>query len=373
MQSGNRNTKKDSLDPRCLTTVLIVGIIEFEIFTVAKYVVDRAQNDAWLSLLLGGLCLSAITFILVRLANRFPKQSYFQYLPLVWGKPLGLLLCAAHLVFWILFLMLMFQEFAFVNKMLFLERTPMVIPKLIFAAGAAVLISYGLTTIVRFLQLLLPFIILPLVSILLLVLVDIDLRNFFPVLENGFMPVLQGTILYVGAIQGLMESILFLTPLLNNPGQSMKPALLGINIVFFTTLIQTIGVIGILGVANIKESILVGVSVISAVEMPGFPVERFELWLTMPWLLGIFTTIALFLYLVAAGVIQLCNFRSKKVFIYIITVIVVAASYGLSDLALAVTFRKIINYTTVIFLFVIPTATLVVARARGIRGNADEK
>ncbi|NLT95591.1 MAG: GerAB/ArcD/ProY family transporter, partial [Clostridia bacterium] len=43
--------------------------------------------------LIGGILVTLGTYMLLRLANRFPQKNFFNYLPQIWGKPLSIVIC----------------------------------------------------------------------------------------------------------------------------------------------------------------------------------------------------------------------------------------------------------------------------------------
>ena len=100
----------DKLDPRALTALLILSIVEYEVFTFSKMTIGIAKQDAWLAVIIGAIIGMICVFFFVKLAARFPEKGYFQYLQLVWGKPLGYLFAFSYLFFWIVFLSLLFNE-----------------------------------------------------------------------------------------------------------------------------------------------------------------------------------------------------------------------------------------------------------------------
>jgi spore germination protein len=44
------DVKKDKFGPRTLTTILIITIVEYEVFTFSKAMVAVAKRDAWLDM-----------------------------------------------------------------------------------------------------------------------------------------------------------------------------------------------------------------------------------------------------------------------------------------------------------------------------------
>jgi spore germination protein len=301
--------------------------------------------------------------LFIKLAARFPNLGYFQYLQIVWGKPLGFLISILYLLFWVSFLSSIFYETILTNKLLFLPRTPTIVPLAIFALALIWLVSYGLIPIIRFFQLLLPFLVIPLLLLALLFMTAIKIDRFSPVLENGILPVLKGSYLSLGAFQG-PEVLLFVAPFFLRIREGVKSSLFAYYITVFFGLSNTIAAIGILGVDNINEAILPGINVVNLLEFPGFPAERFGLLLTLPWLIAIFTTLAINLYLLCSSTFQLFNLHHKKWKIFLITAIPVTISYFLPNENWHEALRLYLTILTVPIVYLLPVMTLLLAIIR---------
>jgi len=369
MSNQIKDRVADLLDPKVLVATLVVGLIEFELYTMSKGVVEQARQDAWLSVLLGSLIVFLSTYLLLRLAARFPRQNLLQYNRTVWGRPVAFIIALGFLIYWAIYLTLLYTNTSAANTLLFLPRTPQAVPMLIMALAAAWLAAHGLPAVVRFFQLSFPFLVLPLLFICLLALRTVDLGNFLPILSNGFMPVLKGAIYFAGGWQGL-EIILFLSPFLAaNPVKATRPALIGVGLIMLLNFLQTIISIGIMGVENIQASEFPGLATISVVEFPGFPVERYELLLTLPWIVAVFTTIALFIYLLAYGISEIFHLpQQRKIITYITGVGLVLTIYVFPNYIWASKIRGYYNYLTLFFVFALPLGTLILAVLRGKRG-----
>jgi len=363
---------KDKIDPQVIPLILFLTIIEFELFTVARKVFLTAGRDSWLAALLGGIFVTLGTYFLLRLMNRFPKQNFLQYIPQIWGKPLALIIAIGYFLFWGSFLTLLFKNTAEVNQIFFLEKTPLLIPIFLIAFGAVWLVTYGFVPIIRFIQIISPLFIIPILLTILLTLSEIEIRNFFPIMADGITPVLKGAIIYTGYFQGL-ELILFLPPFLSDTNKAFKPTLGGIVFVNLLAFVAIILVIGILGIKNTNQILWPAFAMLSLIEIPGFPAERFELLLTLPLLIGAFVTISIVLYLLSYGIIQVFKISHKKTVIYVMALITVLAIMLVPDFAWGIKFRRIHTYATIVFIYLLPLLTFLLAVLRKKRGNIYEK
>jgi len=150
MSNDLKEHVQDKFDTRVLIPVLIVGITEFELFTVSKGVVEIAKQDAWLSILIGSIIISINTYFLINLASRFPRENLFQYSKKILGKPFSLLIACGYFIFWALWLILLWEDIRIANKLLFLEETPSFVPLLILVIGAIWLVSWPLSQSTNF-------------------------------------------------------------------------------------------------------------------------------------------------------------------------------------------------------------------------------
>ncbi len=362
-----KNTIPDKLDPRVMTVALFVGIVEFELFTMSKGVVKTAGSDAWICVVLGGVIAIFLAYLLVKLAARFPNENFFQYNRRVWGKYIAFVIAIAYLIYWFTYLVLLWEDVNEANKLFFLRETPSIVPLAFFGIAAALSALYGLTALIRFFQISFPFIIIPLTIIFALSIAKIEITSFLPILSNGITPVLKGSFNIVGALQGL-ELILFLGPFLNDVTRSVKPVLLSIGVLLTTVMFQLTAAVGLLGVESVNLSIYPGVDSITVIELPGFPVQRFELFLTFPWIFGVFTTICLMVYLSSYGIMQIFNLKRKRLVCFLVSALTIAASYLFPNTAVEQEVRNSFIYATLLFVYAIPILTLVAATIRSKRG-----
>jgi len=209
----------------------------------------------------------------------------------------------------------------------------------------------------------LPFIFIPVIALPLLSIRTIEWGHFLPVLSNGFLPVIKGALIFAGVIQGL-EVILFISPFLSDIRKSYLPVIIGLGSFLFLVCTILISSVGILGVENVKHSLWPGISTVSIIELPGFPVERFELFLTLPGLLGILTTLCIYLHLISYGIIGLTNFKYRKLMITLVGGVIISGVYLFPNYAWAINIRNVVQYLTLI-IFAIATLTLIMAIIRG--------
>ncbi|EEG76850.1 GerAB/ArcD/ProY family transporter [Dethiobacter alkaliphilus] len=366
-----KDSVTDRLDVRILLIVLIVSIIEFEIFVIPKATARVAGQDAWIAMLLGSVFIAFNTFILVKLTARFPRENFFEFGGKVWGKPLSYVIILGYLAYWFIFLSFLLKDFNVVNETFFVREAHPAVSVTLFTLGAVWVVIYGFPAVVRLLQMMAPFLLLPLIMVAALQVVNIRLENLQPVLGNGVLPVLKGAVLFAGFWQGL-ELLLFTSPFIKKPQQALKPALLAVGVLTALAVAQTISVIGVLGVDHIEVAIWPGINAMSAIAFPGFPVERFELFLTLPWIVAIFTTLCVFLYLLSFGIIQLLHIPYRKLTVFLCAGLIVASSLLFPNYPAKMQYFDAFALLTIVFVLLIPSLTLILAIIRKKEGHEIE-
>lgn len=363
MSKETRDTVVDKLDVRGLSLLIFMCVVEFEVFVFARAVIEVSEQDAWISILIGTAFLALNAYIMVLLANRFPRETFFEYCPKIWGKPAALVIKVLYLVYWFTTLMIILKDFSIANETLYLPRTPNLIPILLIGFGAFWAVSYGLTGLVRFFQLMFWFSVLPLLLVVVLGIAEIRLDNFKPVFAHDLFTLVKGGLLFAAIYQGL-EIILIAGPFFTETKKMVKPAILGVLAGTFFPFTLGLSAIGSLGVQTVKTSIWSGIDTVSTITLPGFPVERYELFLTMPWLVALFTTICIFLYLVTYGIQQAFGVKHRALTSGIVILLAIAATYPFPDYACAMLFREYLSLATIVFISIIPISTWILAVIR---------
>lgn len=290
----------DTINSLSLAFLLFLAVIEVELYTITRDLINTCGRMAWLAVLLGGLGSMAALYYLILLARKFPGQTFFEYTPQVWGKTLSYGIILLFTSLWLLWLSRVLWHVGNINQTFFLPNTPVIVVLAIFVSGTILLASYGLVPITRFFELMLFFFIIPYIFIMVISLTNIKLHHFFPLFEKGVWPVVLGSLHYMLGLQGL-EIILFALPFTKRPEKSLAPTMTALAVIHIVAVVQVIGVIGNVGITRASKLIYPSMDMLSTLRVPGWPVERFEPLLTIPWIIGTFTTAALLIYLISYG------------------------------------------------------------------------
>lgn len=352
----------DVLYPGSLVLLLFFTTVEGDV-VFGSSLFKAAGRDAWLSVIIGALATYPLLFLMLKLALRFPRQTFFEYVPKVWGRFLGYPIILVFTGCWLLWLVKIVWQAGDVNTTYFLTNTPQIIVYILFILGAVYLAKYGLVPIARFCDLMFLFFFVPWLFSHFIALTNSHLGYFLPFLANGILPVLKGSLIYLGMVQGI-EIILFALPFVSNPRKAIVPAFAGLSILHLSMLISTLATQGTIGSLSAAQNIYTSMEMLNSLHVSGWPVERFELFLTMPWFIGVFTSMVLAVYLIAYGASRLIPLQRWSLFCWGSGILGVALTYLIPDVFWSDTLWRFIQILYIGGLFPLVMTTLLLSVIR---------
>lgn len=281
-----------------------------------------AGRDSWMVSIIGSIPAIAVILIITELGRRFSGKTIIEYVQIILGNRVGKAVGTLYLFFFVHTTGITIREFGEMTSTFMLNQTPIIVLILIFTLLAAFAVHYGLEIIGRVTVSVMPVVLTLYTGLLLLSLQNANFNNLLPVLENGFFPVLMGSIPH-SAMRGEVVLLAMLLPFLAEPG---KGRVLGVWSVIF---------LGVFLVADAVVNTLVFGPSTARLVFPTFTLSReilvggilrLDVFWIFNWLAGIFVKISIFYYAVVLGTAQLLNLKDYKPLVLPTGVILVALS-----------------------------------------------
>ncbi|MDR6880015.1 endospore germination permease [Bacillus sp. 3255] len=313
----------DKISGTQLSLLIFSFIAPTVILVIPSLMATFSKQDAWIAIFPAILIGAINIWVMIVLANRYPGLTIIQYSQRIIGKWAGTLLGFYFIYYWINFdFVILNQHIQFINTVL-LHRSPAIVISLTLAllCGAA---SYmGIESIARCNGFLALFIIVLLIPLLLLMLTESDPQRLRPVMSNGVIPLLQGSVFPAGYLcQFCILGWLF--PYLNQPDKKVKAAysaLLSISGLLAITLIPLIMVFG-----PLTEKLTF--PVLSVIQYIGFTgsFERLEALAVIIWVMGCFIKISVTFFIISLSLSQVFHLVSYRDIVLPITILSVLGS-----------------------------------------------
>ena len=300
-------------------TILATGILGVPSIT-ARY----AKTDLWLSPILASLIGYATVYIAYKLYKLYPKQTVIQFSEHIIGRIPGKILGFLYLFFYIPITGKILRSYGDFIVDSFMVNTPISVIMASMVILCALIVRGGLEGLGRASQVLSPFFIFPLLILILLVFPDFEFKNIFPLLGEGILPPIKGSIVPGGWFTEFFL-ITFLLPFLSDRKKGMKYGMISVFAVMMTLVVVNLIVLFILGPATASK-VYPLMSVSRYISVADF-FEHVESIVMAIWIVGAFIKISVFYYAAALSTAQWLNLSDYRPVVWPIGILIVEFSF----------------------------------------------
>lgn len=334
-------------------------ILAITYFPAAKQA--PANQDLWLAML-GSLPLAILLVIPVLvLARKYPQQTIVEYSQTIIGKLGGKIVGLLYLWFFLQQGAIVLRQFGEFMITALMPDTPLVVFLIGLTIMAAYAVRNGLEVISRFNEMFFPFILGSFLLIFILVTKDMDMEKLTPMFDDGFVPVLSGS-LNMSCRYTEFAWFAMVYPFIEDSEKIKRAVRLGILVCGFQFVLNAVMVTAVIGYPMVKNLAFPVLEVARVVSVGNF-LERMESIVMVIWVLGMLIKVALFYYVFVLGSAQWLNIQDYKPLVMPSGVIMAALALLLfANLQEMFDFMQpaICTPYTLIFIFLIPIILLFI-------------
>ena len=289
-----------------------------------------AKGDKWIAVLLALFISAPVLMIYARILSRYPGKDLYGILEEVFGKYFGR---AFSLVFiWFSFHLgaLVLRNFGEFMNTVGLPETPKIVPIIMFALICVLGVKSGIETLAKCSSYFIvgAFSLLFLLS--LFTIPNMNSENLFPIMYNGFKPVLQGAFSAFSFPFGEVVVFMMVFDSLKSPGSSykvyLKALVIGGLVVFFVAMRNVV----VLGADTIGSVYFPSYTAISRVNIGNF-LQRLEISVAIVFTLSGFIKICICLLAATKGVARLFGYKDYRFLVTPIALLMVNLAYIVYD------------------------------------------
>ncbi|MBE7063223.1 MAG: hypothetical protein E7390_05495 [Ruminococcaceae bacterium] len=350
------------------TRQLTFGIAAFiggsSLFTV--FVSQITLQDSWITALLA-LAASLLTiWMYTGLISRFPGRGLLEMHTEVYGKQIGLLLNFLYVLFCIGFAAVSLRNLGDFFSSYIMPETPMLVVLILFALTCALAAGQGIGTVLRLSFLLFTFMFLALLLNCFLLIKNMELSNFLPILRLGLDTYAKGSFVLTAAPFCEIVIFLILLPYADRKTNVKKSFFQGLLLGALHLMITFLRDIAVLGssLAFLTEPTYEAVRRIHILDV----FSRLEIIFAFVLIvMRVFKLSILFCAILRAveDTVGRTFQRRRTVLIFVATLAVIAALFGFrTGMTLPEWFRNTGAYFFGFFEIVLPLITLIVAAIR---------
>ncbi|CAH2213171.1 GerAB/ArcD/ProY family transporter [Tepidibacter aestuarii] len=287
----------------------------------------EAKQDIWLAFILGILLVFPMTLIFARLHHIFPDKDLFDIVEICFGKFIGKIIIILYTWFAFFLASDILVTYGQFIKIISFPEMPQIIPEIVLAILCIWGIKEGIEVLGRFSGFFLNIPIITLVIIIILLIPNMDINNFRPVLSDGIQPVLEGT--FTVFTFPLVQLVVF-TMIFSNfetNGSPYKVYTTGLLTGGTYLALLSITNLLVLGIHTVVSSYYPTYTTISRINI-GFVLQRIEIIITITFILGGFIKICIFLLSMCKGITKLFGFIDYRFIITPASLLVLNLSYN---------------------------------------------
>lgn len=350
------------------------GISMMFIFLIGTTLVvgsaNRAQQDAWISILIGIAISLPMCFVYSRLLKLFPGKNLFDIVEEVFGSIVGK---AITLIFiWYFFHLgaLIIRNITEFIQIVSFTETPQFFVAIFIGLLVIYMVKSGIEVLGRWTEFVLPIIIFIIILTIGLSAPEMNFNHLKPVLYNGFKPVFQGA--YALFTFPFAETVIFtvIFSSLEQQNKSFKVYSLSIIMSGVILLLVALRNILVLGAANINTLYFPSYSAVSIINIGDF-LQRIEVVVSITLILSSIAKLSVCLFATSIGVSKLFNFDDYKLVAAPICLLMLNLSFIIYNSAMEMfNWIETTNlYYAIPFQIILPLTILIVAEIKIRLGN----
>lgn len=267
------------------------------------------NQDIWISELLSYPITLLLSVPVYFLWKRFPNQSIIQYSETIIGKA-GKVIGILYVWFFIHFTAITLTQFGQFLTTAVMPETPLLFFAISLTLFSAYAVRNGIEVMGRMSEIITPILMIGIITIVVLLVKDMNLEALAPVMEKGFFPVLHGG--YTIAAR-TVEPLGFamILPYLNDRKKVKTVFIFSFLLIIIFFVIITVPILAVFGVEESKNRAFPFFGATRMINVGDF-LERIEAVHMGIWVLGVFIKISFYYYLAVLGMGQLFNFKDYK-------------------------------------------------------------
>ena len=361
--------KNEKLTSAQIFVITVFSILGVDVLVVPHDMASLVEQDAWISLILGGLLLFIGAILLIYLLNIYPDKDLPQIFLLVAGKWMGRILLLPIILFVIIYAGMSTRIFAQALKLFLVDKTPLWVIVISMVIVAAYIVYKDVYTMGAVLDIIFPISIISLLILILLSLQNIEPDRIRPILFRNTKDVIKAVIpgFYHFAGFGIISYFICYA---SDRKSANKSFLLGLLVPVSFYVVITMICIMVFGVPPLKIIVYPTLNLSKSIEFEAAILDRLESFMAVFWISMVFASLALFYYVSVRNLSEFFSIpnRYRVYVIYAHILILPIISLFLPSSVEVFEFHDRVKYLEVLIAFAIFPIVTVWAAIKKKRG-----
>ncbi|MFJ7681173.1 GerAB/ArcD/ProY family transporter [Peribacillus butanolivorans] len=308
--------EKGKIGSRQLTILVILYTIGDSILVIPSIVASEAKQNGWVSGIFSvAIAPLLVVFLYDALRKCYPDLTLVEYSQKILGKWLGIAISLLFISYFFISTATYLREIGDFMTSQIMPDTPIQVIMFLFMSIVLMSARLGLEPLARSAEILFPFVVILLSSLMILLLPEIKFQNLQPVWEGGLKPVIRGSIPFI--VIPFIESVavLMILPFVSQKDRIRKSLFVGQLLAGSVLIIITMLAILVLGVDLTAKEIYPSYKLAQKINIANF-LTRLEAILAIIWFITIFFRFSLFFYVTVLGLAQTLKLQDYRPLVF---------------------------------------------------------
>ncbi|WP_252433659.1 GerAB/ArcD/ProY family transporter [Peribacillus butanolivorans] len=308
--------EKGKIGSRQLTILVILYTVGDSILVIPSIVASEAKQNGWVSGIFSvAIAPLLVVFLYDALRKCYPDLTLVEYSQKILGKWLGIAISLLFISYFFISTATYLREIGDFMTSQIMPDTPIQVIMFLFMSIVLMSARLGLEPLARSAEILFPFVVILLSSLMILLLPEIKFQNLQPVWEGGLKPVIRGSIPFI--VFPFIESVavLMILPFVSQKDRIRKSLFVGQLLAGSVLIIITMLAILVLGVDLTAKEIYPSYKLAQKINIANF-LTRLEAILAIIWFITIFFRFSLFFYVTVLGLAQTLKLQDYRPLVF---------------------------------------------------------
>jgi spore germination protein len=339
------------------------------ILTLPRLVAEKTLYfDGWICIATAGLFAIAFAWICAKLACRFPKMSYFEYLPRIVTKPVAHVIVLLTAVYFFLILAYVVRGISEVSKRYLFEKTPIEAIALTFLLVVIYAVAGTRAGLLRLNIMFFPITLSVTVFVQVLNIGEIEVEHLRPFFVTPWQDLAMGTLESIYSYLGFSVVLLYIS-MMNKPSKATKAVVIGMIPPIVLYLLIYAVAIGVFSRTVTAQVIYPTVELAKEARVPGGIFERLESLYFTIWIMTIVNTACMSYDVTIAAVRNLFKKAGKMFVISILSPFIFITAMLPEDLIKYGEMGSLVGYLGIGMEMLLPSLLLAIALIRKVKAQ----
>ena len=352
-----------------LAAIVLNSVIGVEILSLPNVLANQVGTDGWLVIIIAGMIAVLLTWMINSIAVKYPGKSMVEFGRELVPTPLANVISLIYMVEFVIIGGVILKFFNEIIGVFLLSRTPFQVINITILLLAVYMVRSGIQSMGRLFIISTAILAIPTIVIGLSIIPDINVENYFPIMNTSATQILKNIPKSLNAFSGF-QILFFITFLVKEDKKHTKKynALAIASTILIYLSIYMIS-LGKYGENKLKHQLWPLMSLMRSVQIPSAFLENIDALVLSVWIVSVFTSLAVVLYGSSFIFSRLLKTDEMKPFVIPLAAAIYMIGSLPENLAEKIGYSgKILNVTSSVTIIIVPILYFVIMKIKEKRG-----